>query len=197
VVVPTAYGVDLLAASSGSQEMVSLGQARMGMFINELISFAANYDVLLFDCAAGIDSSVTSFISATPQSIIVATPQPTSILDVYALMKLIYQQNLTDNISLIVNMANSDGQGKKVAETLNQVSKGHLSKSIELLGIIPNSGNVEKAIRSRKPLLSTSGGDIAAKRVKEISRIILQKQNSLTEVGQIDAEKLLDGLLKI
>jgi flagellar biosynthesis protein FlhG len=53
VVTETPYGVDLLAASSGSQEMVSMGSMRMGSIIRDLISFAASYDVLLFDCAAG------------------------------------------------------------------------------------------------------------------------------------------------
>ncbi|OGV35349.1 MAG: hypothetical protein A2020_06410 [Lentisphaerae bacterium GWF2_45_14] len=195
VAVKTEYGIDLLAASSGSKEMVSLGGARMEIFIRELISFAAEYDVLLFDCAAGIDSSVTSFIAAAPQSIIIATTQPTSIMDVYALMKIINQDNLSQNVSLVVNMVDSDAQGQRVADTLSSVSQRYLSRSMDFLGAIPVSPNVQRALHMRKPLLSAFENDPASERIRRTARTIIQRQSALTRIQDIDAEKLLSGLL--
>lgn len=195
VAVRTDYGVDLLAASSGSKEMISLGAARMGMFIKELISFASEYDVLLFDCSAGIDNNVTSFISATPQSIIIATAQPTSVMDVYALMKIIHQDNLSENVGLVVNMVDSDSQGQKVADTLSMVSQRYLTTSMDLLGILPNSMNVQKALHMRKPLLSAYEDDAVSERIRRIARIILQKHGGMTKLENLNADKLINGLM--
>ena len=195
VAVRTEYGIDLLAASSGSKEMVSLGGARMELFIKELISFAAEYDVLLFDCAAGIDSTVTSFIAAAPQSIVVATSQPTSIMDVYALVKIIHQDNLSQNISLVVNMADSDEQGQKVADALNSVSQRYLSRSMDYLGSIPSSRNVVNAIHLRKPFLSAFGNEATSEKIRRIARTIIQRHIALTKIEDIDTEKLMSGLL--
>ena len=195
VAVRTEYGIDLLAASSGSKEMVSLGGARMELFIKELISFASEYDVLLFDCAAGIDSTVTSFIAAAPQSIIIATSQPTSIMDVYALVKIIHQDNLSQNISLVVNMADSEEQGQRVAETLTTVSQHYLSKSVDFLGSIPSSPNVRRAIHMRKPFLSAFGNEETSEKIRRIARTIIQRHMAVTKIQDMNTEKLLNGLL--
>ena len=88
IVQKTPFGVDFLAASSGERDMVNLGNARLNNTVHELFSFASDYDILLFDCGAGISQSVMSFIAAAPQTIIVMTMEPTSIMDAYALMKV-------------------------------------------------------------------------------------------------------------
>lgn len=194
VVISSKYGIDLIAASSGSKEMVSLGAARMNMFLKDLVSFAAEYDVLIFDCAAGIDSTVMSFIAATPQTIIVATSQPTSIMDVYALMKLIHQDNLTENMGLIVNMVNSEEEGMKVAGTLNMVAEKYLSRSVNLLGIIPFSENVSKTLQSRTPIVVKYEEDAVSRKIREIAKSILYRQNGS---GVLNTEKLLNGFLNI
>lgn len=193
----TPFGVDLLAASSGSKEMVSLGQARMGMFINELISFAANYDVVLFDCAAGIDSNVTAFIAATPQSVIVANPQPTSLMDVYALIKLIHQDDLSSDIGIVVNVAESQEQGEGVVKALNKVAEAYLSKSIDLLGVIKRSTKVTQALHMRKPFIEAFKDDDVSDDIRKIAGRILKKQAGSNNLSSLDGEKLLKGLLNV
>lgn len=196
VITKTPYGVDLLSASSGSKEMVNLGEARMVMFIKDLLSFASTYDVLLFDCAAGIDSSVTSFIAAAPQTLIVATPQPTSVMDVYALTKIIHQGNLSKNIGLIVNMAQNDTQGRKVADALANVTATYLSKHLDLLGIIPETENASRALHARKPLIAEFPHDTAAERFRLLAKNIVQKQTASTRADALDGQAIINGLFR-
>jgi flagellar biosynthesis protein FlhG len=197
VVSRTDFGVDLLAASSGSKEMTSLGAARMSMFVTELVSFASEYDALIFDCAAGIDETVTSFIAAAPLSLVVATPQPTSLMDAYALLKIIHQDNLSGNVSLVINMAESEEQGRRVAESLNRVAAQYLSKTLELAGVVPVSDKVTRAVQSRKPLVSMIPSDPASESVKKIARAIWQRQSPASKLAGLDAQKLLDGILHL
>lgn len=195
IVTDTGYGVDLMSASSGSKEMINMGAARMSSFIKELVSFAGEYDALIFDCSAGVDSAVTSFIAAAPLNLIIATPDPTSIMDVYALAKIIHQDNMSENLGLIVNMAKSEEEGLKVAGTLSRAMERHLSKSLELFGVIPESPNVKQALRQRKPLLAEFEDDEASAKIKSIALSILRKQGGTTRIEDIDAEKLAGGLL--
>lgn len=195
VVASTPFGIDLLAASSGSKEMTSLGEARMTIFIEELVSFAAKYDVLLFDCAAGINSSVTSFIAAAPQNLVVATPHPTSIMDVYALLKVIHQDNLAQNVGFVLNQVDNEKHAEKVKNNLLGVIEKYLALKVEFLGMIPFSSQVSKAVHSRKPLMALDEEDPASHKVFEIARAILQKQGNIRLAG-LNAAGLLDGMLK-
>lgn len=195
VVLHTPYGIDLLSASSGAREMVSMGEARLSMLVGDMLAFAADYDVLLIDCAAGIDNNVTLFIAAVPQTIVVAAPHPASIMDAYALTKVIHQENLCRQVSLVVNMAESDAEGERVRDILKKVSEDHLSKSIDLLGIVPSSAKARRAIQARKPLLLSDPDDAAAKRIRDMAKTILQKHSAEVKVGDLDARSIVSGLL--
>lgn len=196
VVTRTPYGVDLLAASSGAREMVSLGQARLKLLIEELVSFAAEYDALIFDCAAGIDHNVTSFLGAVPQTVVVAAPQPASIMDAYALTKVIHQENLSKHISLVVNMATSEAEGERVRQTLDTVSKNYLSRDLDVLGVVPSTPGALAAIRARQPLVKRSPDDPAARAIREIAKKMVTRRTADTRLGDLDAQRLIAGLVK-
>ena len=195
VVVSTPYGVDLLAASSGGKDMLNLGEARMVNFIEELITFAADYDVLLFDCSAGINNSVTSFIAAAPQSILVATPQPTSMMDVYALMKVINRENISDDVGLLINMARDDKQGMLAYKKLSELAASYLSLKISSVGTIPSSTKAPLALRARMPLVQYEKNDPAARAIQKTAKSILQKQAGSMRLKNINLKGLLDGML--
>ncbi len=196
IVIKTPYGVDLLAASSGAREMVSMGETRIKMLVDELLSFAGNYDVLIFDCAAGIDKGVTSFISSVPQAIIIASPQPASLMDAYALTKIIHQENLTTSINIIINMADSIAQGEKIKAALKVITQNHLSRRVNLLGVIPTSSTAKRAICMRKPLLSFNENNLAAQRIKEIARKIIFN-HSKGNINTMNTDNIVNELVKI
>ncbi len=196
VVLKTKYGLDLIAVSSGNKEMVSLGAARLEMFLKELITFAANYDVILFDCAAGIDDNVTSFIATAPQTIIVASTEPTSIMDVYALNKLIYRDNLSKNVGLIVNMADDKEHGNRVAKTLSTVSKKHLNVPVHLHGVISRSDAVHDAVCQRKPFYFSHPDSEVVQDIDSIAQDIILSQMSLTKLHDLNTDQLIEGIIK-
>ncbi len=196
IVMHTKYGIDLISASSGSKEMMSLGSARMQMFINDLLAFASEYEVILFDCAAGIDSNVTSFLSAAPQSLIVTTPQPTAMMDVYALTKIIYQNGLSSNLNLLVNMTDNDRQGDAVAQTLNSVMQRYLSGRIDLVGCLPSTDLVNNALKRRMPFVALWEREIISVRFKQIATALLNRHEA-SEDRELKAENLMKGLINI
>ncbi|MCM8538091.1 MAG: MinD/ParA family protein [Lentisphaeraceae bacterium] len=195
IVCKTDYGVDFLPASSGERQMLNIGSARLNNIVNELLSYAADYDILMFDCGAGINQSVTSFIAAAPQTLVVMTMEPTSIMDAYALMKVAKQDKLSDNINVVLNMVRSDEQGQKIFKNLTQISKNYLCSSMNLLGIIPYSPLVHKAVLSRKPLFAMDDKGEVAQRLKQIALRIMG--DHAVSIDEFNTEAILKGIMSI
>ncbi len=192
-VMKTPYGVDLLAASSGSKELLNIGDARMQLFIEDLVCFASDYDILIFDCAAGIDNSVLSFIAAVPMNILVATPRPASMMDVYALMKVIRQEKIKSDLGLIINMVKSSPQADAVANKLINMADSYLGLRPKMLGSVLYSDKIVRALQARKPYLLNDPAGKPAINISEIAKTILMKQNATVRLRNLDTKSLLNG----
>ena len=75
--------------------------------LNEFDMLNNMYDILLIDTSAGVSSNVIYFNLAAEERIIVVTPEPTSITDAYALMKIMFSQHGVKNFYLLMNMVSS------------------------------------------------------------------------------------------
>jgi len=195
VVAKTPFGIDLLAANSGAREMVALGEARLALLAEDLIRFAGNYDVLLFDCASGIDASVTAFLAAAPQSIIVVQPDPTSLMDAYALIKVIRHEDMSSGISLVMNGIRDQAGGKRILAQLQSVVRDYLQLELDCIGLVPHSERAIAAMHARSPLVAFDGSDPAAVEISAVARRIIQKQRAATASGKLNAQHLLQGIL--
>lgn len=195
VVTPTPFGVDLLAANSGAREMVSLGEARLALLAEELVRFASTYDVLLFDCASGINSSVTAFLAAAPQSLIVVQPDPTSLMDAYALIKVIHRESIPGRISLVMNAVRHPASADRVLAQLQSVVRDYLHVDLACLGMIPHTHRAAAAMHARMPLVAFDETDEAAREVTAVARRIIQGQQATTPPGRLNAAGLLQGML--
>ena len=190
------YGIDLLAASSGANEILNLGDARLQMVVGDLLGFAARYDAVLFDCAAGISASVMSVLAAVPYTVVVATPYPTSLVDAYAMMKLMQQEASSTEVGLVLNMVSGEEEEKRAHTRLMGVVQSYLTIPIHYLGAIPMDDEIRQSYMERRPLLASGSTGKAVDKVMAIAKTILQKQRRTTRLEDLDARGLLDGILK-
>jgi len=77
---------DIIPASSGIQEITNLNKRAKLILMEQINEIGTNYDYFLIDTGAGIYDTVTFFCNAAQEIFVVATPDPTSITDAYALM---------------------------------------------------------------------------------------------------------------
>jgi flagellar biosynthesis protein FlhG len=173
----TINGPDIIAASSGAPEMVDIGGARREMLADELLTFAARYDFLLIDVGAGIGDAVTTFLSAAPEVLIVVANEPTSIMDAYALIKVLSQQKQEQAIQLVVNMVHDIEEGEELAKRLTTITKKFLKVNVSFVGIITYDPLVATSIRFQKPLLSFSDKSGPAHCINELAENIMAKRN--------------------
>ncbi|MEZ5163682.1 MAG: MinD/ParA family protein [Fimbriimonadaceae bacterium] len=142
-------GVDAVAGASGIPALMSAGPKRMGTFIPELVRLERDYDVLLFDTAAGLDNRVITFMKLSHEVIIVCTPDPTSITDAYATIKTICRRDPDAHVRIVFNMAHPL-EAEKLFAKLEKIVWQYLGKNIELLGSVRYDREAIACGRKRK-----------------------------------------------
>jgi flagellar biosynthesis protein FlhG len=122
VVVTGPGGVQILPAASGIQDLTALTQQERYLVFSQLDAFIHDFDIMLIDTAAGISSNVLYFNINADEILIVATPEPTSITDAYAMMKVLSVKYGTDHFKLVVNAAANVQEADDVYRQLNLVA---------------------------------------------------------------------------
>lgn len=142
--------IDILPASSGIQELTRLSKEQGIQFLTELDTLLDSFDILLIDTAAGISSNVMYFNSTAQEIMVIVSPEPTSITDAYALMKVLSLKYSQDKFKLLVNMASSSEEASDVFRQLNLVADRFLNISIKYMGHVLFDKNIPKSVRRQK-----------------------------------------------
>ncbi len=144
VVLTVPQGIDIIAGASGFSELANLSGEVRKKFIRDLGKFQS-YDYLVIDTAAGLHSSVLSFIQASQEVIIITTPEPTAITDAYGIIKAIVNLGFT-NIKLVVNKVRNIMEGKKVSDRIIQIASQFLNVHINSLGYLYEDDAMVRAV---------------------------------------------------
>lgn len=162
-------GIKVVPASSGVQQMASLGAQQHAGLIHAFSELSHDLDVLVVDTAAGISDSVVSFVCASQEIIVVVCDEPSSITDAYALIKLLNTQYGQIRFRVIANMTRSTQEGLSLFNKLNTVCERFLDVTLQYLGNVPFDENVRKAVQKQQPLLTFAPQSKAAVAIRKIA----------------------------
>ncbi len=146
-------GVQILPASSGIQDLTALTSDQQQLLRDAFDRLAQDVDVLLIDTGAGISSNVLFFAVAAQEIMVVASPEPTSITDAYALMKVLSSRFSEKRFRLLVNMVRRREEGPEVYRKIGLVADRFLNISIDYVGAIPADDYVPMAVRRQRAVL--------------------------------------------
>lgn len=146
-------GMRIIPASSGVQELVDLKREQRLSVMAELNALDGDIDILLIDTSAGISSNVTYFNLLADEIIVIASSEPTSITDAYALMKVLFLKYGEKSFRLLVNAIRDEKEAKEVFLNLSTVAERFLNLSIDYWGYIPTDENLRKAVCKQKLLM--------------------------------------------
>lgn len=170
-------GIKILPASNGIQELTQLDNQKKMLLLEELDRISGNYDFLLFDTGAGISGNVTYFCGAAHDTLLVATNEPTSHTDVYALMKVLSQKYNQKRFRLIVNMVDSENEALDVFQRLTAVvDKFLVNVTLDYLGFVLYDPMVSKSVRRQKAFVEAYPNSKASRCVNILSeKIFLER----------------------
>lgn len=172
ILVEVPPGFHVLPASSGVPEMANLSFEEQIFLTNTLEKIIGQFDYVLIDTAAGIGDSVLWFNNWAQANIVVLSPDPTSMTDAYALMKVLNTRYERKEFHLVVNSAKTLKEGQSVFDNMRMVLENFLKITPNKLGIMPLDSNVANAIRTQKPFFLTFPETRASKAIAQIAATI-------------------------
>jgi len=143
-------GIRIIPASSGIQELTRLDTMSELRLVQGLQRVAETADWLLIDTAAGIHDSVLKLLMAAQEVILVATPEPTSLVDAYAMVKVLHLRDAHKLLWLLVNNGQSADEAQETVDQLQAVTERFLGKQLKVLGMIPSDPHLLQAVRQQR-----------------------------------------------
>ena len=172
-------GLHILPAASGMPDLVELDKEQRKLLLKRINPMLNNYDYVLLDIGAGITNMVQAFARMAALPIVVITPEPTSLVDSYALIKILYNNHKMRDFMIIVNQVTSPKEEKQSFGTLANACQNFLGIKPSLLGSIRYDPKLIEAVRKQKALLSYAKDSPAsldiikiAKKIKKVQSVI-------------------------
>ncbi|MBB5206039.1 flagellar biosynthesis protein FlhG [Inhella inkyongensis] len=179
-ILPAPGGFSVLLAGSGMVEYSRLTPEVRDKLLKIVDQVKPRYDWVLIDTGAGISDVVLYAVSLATEVLVVATPEPTSLTDAYATIKVLATQQQRRRLGLVLNQANRPGEGKAVCGQLQAVlarfigtAPGGHSFNLDLMGEVRNDPAVRQAVLRRELLLEKSPGSDAAQGLKALANRLL------------------------
>jgi flagellar biosynthesis protein FlhG len=163
-------GFDIVAGRSGSGALAGLDPAALEHILAALRAATSRYDVVLLDLGAGLDRAVRRMSAWADTLLVLATEEPTSLTDAYAVIKLYAADRPRGDVRVVVNQAASRQAGERTYATLQRACLTFLGRAPTLAGVIRRDERVRDAIRRQALLLTRHPASHAAADVETIAR---------------------------
>lgn len=174
-------GIEVVPGSSGIMKIADLNSAARQSVLTGLRDLQELADFVIIDTMAGIGQNAVAFASAADEILLVTTPEPSSIVDGYAMIKTLYALRDDSVIRLMINMAATEAQAKAVANKLSMVAQQYLSRRLNYLGWVPRDPHVSQAVMQTRPFLLQYPTAPASKCIQEVAERIMRQRPDVSQ----------------
>ena len=194
-------GIHVIPAASGIADLTSLTPEQQSRLIAAMQELEKRYDYLIIDTAAGIGDTVISFLQSAQQTIVVISPEPTSLTDAFSLLKVLRNRGINKPTHVIVNMVMGQEHGLEVFKRFESAIEKYLEKEINYLGYIPLDENIISSVTLQQPVIIQKPSAAASRCFYNLATAIgdrpdvetgssfseYWKENLVTPTGEIQA----------
>jgi len=169
----------IIPACSGVQSLTQLTEYQEILLYKELKKLEKMVELLIIDTAAGISDNVISLLLAADEVYLVVSPENTSIVDAYAVVKVITELDAFKTISVIANMVEDEKDGSEVFLKISRAVKKFLGKELNYLGYIQKDDHVVEAIKFQQPVVEKYPNSPVAKDYLRLSQVIIERLSQM------------------
>jgi flagellar biosynthesis protein FlhG len=169
-----AHGLKLLPALNGSNVLANLGPNGLRRILELVESLQPSFDTLVVDIAAGISSAQTTFAGATSSVVVVVNPEPLSIADAYACLKVLATEQGVEHAHIVPNRVLSRSHADEVTARLSALVDRFLDLDLTVLPPIPSDPSVAEAAQIGVPLLVNAPNSPAARAIRQVAKALGQ-----------------------
>ena len=174
VLVSVVPDLDIIPGSSGISRMAELPQEKRGALVDEFRKLDG-YDFLFIDNSPGLSSQVVSLCLSARELIIVINPEVTSLVDAYALIKVLRENGLWATPRILVNRAENIADARKIFATLCTTVEKFLSMRCSWLGAIPLDPKARTSFNQR-PVFTAHPHAPAARCIRFVADRLLKQE---------------------
>lgn len=179
VIVEVADNVYLIPGGSGVYDLNNLSIEDKSILMNQINGLNGHFDYMIVDTAPGIDDKVLYLNSAAQEIVVVLTPDPSSLTDSYALIKMLHQRYREQKFSIICNMVKDEIEAKMIFRRLLDVVERFLCVSLRYKGFVPLDPSLRMANKTQRLIVEFNPRSPSSLGIKEFSR----KINSYNYIG--------------
>lgn len=171
-------GINYIYGGLEIDELVDLDQQKLTHFWNQILELQTCVDFILLDTGAGISKELIDWILASDETILVTTPEPTSIADSYSLLKSVQLSSKEPlNIRLVVNRVQNFKEGLETSRALKNATSNFLKMDVKTLGFLMEDIHVRQSVRSQTPFYISYPECVATKSIKQIVSVYVPEIN--------------------
>ncbi len=148
----------VLPTDSGGEILHTLGTVDRARLYHRLISVSDQFDVVIVDAGAGIESMVRCTAASSCRPIVVTVPEPAALADAYAVIKILNLQVPGVGVSVLVNRVTGDAQGQVAFDRLNTASERFLQTPLTYVGALAEDAKLQSAVRKALPFWNEPDG---------------------------------------
>ncbi|MBW2367116.1 MAG: MinD/ParA family protein [Deltaproteobacteria bacterium] len=186
IIVTGPGGVRIIPAGSGFVSLTHLTNGQKLSLLSEFEALDNDFDFLIIDTGAGISDNVTYFNLAADECMIVATPEPTSVTDAYAMIKVMANEHGEKYFKLLMNMVKDEDEAKAVFLSLSQAADQFLNGVVlEYIGYILQDEKVPAAVCSQKTFVELYPNTAASRNIRNIAGAVLERTRRFDTNGNI------------
>lgn len=173
IVCDAPLGLSVIPGASGIADLANMPAEQRDRLMLQIARISSQTDIMLVDTAPGISDSVVDLAGGADEALVVTTPEPTSLTDSYAFVKVALARYPEARLSLIVNMATDRKQAEDVASGFGKVVRRFLGRDIRTSGFVCADSRVIQAVHSQSPFLLSQPRSVAANCVRRLGRDLL------------------------
>jgi flagellar biosynthesis protein FlhG len=168
IIVKHSRNIHILPGTSGIFEMTHLNAFQKKMILDGVSQLEEDYDYLIIDTASGISDDVLYLSSAAQDVLVVIQPDPSSLTDSYALIKLLNQKYRKKSFTIISNLVQNEQEGLHLYKRINSVASKFLNVTLHYGGFVPYDLKMRQATHQQElvtTLAPTSSSSLCLKQI--------------------------------
>ncbi|MCF6464718.1 MinD/ParA family protein [Clostridium sp. Cult2] len=188
-------GVKIISGGTGLDELSIMNDENIEKLLVEIERLELLEDYIIIDTGAGISNRVLNFVMAADEVILITTPDPTSIMDGYTMIKSLTNNGYRGKLNIVTNIVNNRKEAMDTFYKLNKASNSFLKIQLHFLGYLEKNNIVSKAVQNQTPFLIYSPKSTLSKRINIMALQFIDSYNNDDIEKNISFTQKLKNLL--
>ena len=162
-------GIDIIPGASGITNFVTLSPVQQKRLLATMKSLKSQYDYLVIDNPAGISENVLSFIKFSDHAVIIITPEPTSLTDAFALIRVMQRRGNVKPVQVIVNNASNKEHAGRIYRRFQAAVSKHIGSELNYLGCVLTDEKMSASVILQNPVVQQYPASVSARNYTDLS----------------------------